>query len=144
MGSSTRLRVNAPDVINEVIEGDAVVINLATGDYYSLTGSAALAWEALLHAATVDEVIESVAARYDGDGTEIADAVTSFVADLQREHLVVNTDQPCEPHLVVAHQQRMPFVPPRFDKFTDMQDLILLDPVHEVSERGWPHAASAS
>jgi hypothetical protein len=30
--------------------------------------------------------------------------------------------------------------PPALEKFTDMQDLILLDPVHEVDERGWPHA----
>jgi hypothetical protein len=31
------------------------------------------------------------------------------------------------------------FEPPVLEKFTDMQDLILLDPVHEVDERGWPH-----
>jgi hypothetical protein len=24
-------------------------------------------------------------------------------------------------------------------KFTDMQELLLLDPIHEVDERGWPH-----
>jgi hypothetical protein len=23
-------------------------------------------------------------------------------------------------------------------KFTDMQDLLLLDPIHEVDESGWP------
>jgi len=28
------------------------------------------------------------------------------------------------------------------EKYTDMQDLVLLDPVHEVDERGWPHVQS--
>ena len=37
-----------------------------------------------------------------------------------------------------------PFVPPTLEKYTDMQDLVLLDPVHEVDERGWPHAQAAA
>jgi hypothetical protein len=32
---------------------------------------------------------------------------------------------------------------PPISKFTDMQDIILLDPVHEVDARGWPHASAA-
>ena len=44
----------------------------------------------------------------------------------------------------VGGVERVPYVPPVLEKFTDMQDLILLDPVHEVSERGWPHAAIPS
>jgi hypothetical protein len=36
------------------------------------------------------------------------------------------------------------FEPPLLEKFDDLQDLILLDPVHEVlEEEGWPHARSA-
>ena len=30
------------------------------------------------------------------------------------------------------------FEAPRLEKYTDMQDLVLLDPVHEVDEQGWP------
>ena len=26
-----------------------------------------------------------------------------------------------------------------FEKYTDLADLILLDPVHDVSDAGWPH-----
>jgi hypothetical protein len=33
------------------------------------------------------------------------------------------------------------FEPPLLEKFTDMEDLLLLDPVHEVDGRGWPHPA---
>jgi hypothetical protein len=25
------------------------------------------------------------------------------------------------------------------EKFTDMHDLLLMDPIHEVSDAGWPH-----
>jgi hypothetical protein len=30
------------------------------------------------------------------------------------------------------------FVAPVLHKHTDMQDLLLLDPIHEVDETGWP------
>jgi hypothetical protein len=33
------------------------------------------------------------------------------------------------------------FVEPALNKYTDMQELLLLDPVHEVSEAGWPSKA---
>ena len=36
---------------------------------------------------------------------------------------------------------RLPFAAPVLEKHTDMQDLILLDPVHEVGAEGWPHPA---
>ena len=33
------------------------------------------------------------------------------------------------------------YQPPVFERFTDMGDLLLLDPVHEAEEeKGWPHA----
>ena len=30
------------------------------------------------------------------------------------------------------------FAPPAFEKFTDMEELLLLDPIHEVGDTGWP------
>ena len=30
-----------------------------------------------------------------------------------------------------------------FERFTDMQDLLLLDPIHDVDETGWPVRADA-
>jgi hypothetical protein len=32
---------------------------------------------------------------------------------------------------------------PVLNKYTDMQDLLLLDPIHEVDERGWPNSVEA-
>ena len=31
-----------------------------------------------------------------------------------------------------------PFEPPTLSKYKDMQDMLLLDPVHDVEEAGWP------
>ncbi|MCU1244771.1 MAG: hypothetical protein JWN02_681, partial [Acidobacteria bacterium] len=33
---------------------------------------------------------------------------------------------------------------PRLERYTDMQEIILLDPVHKVDSQGWPHAAPSA
>jgi hypothetical protein len=39
-----------------------------------------------------------------------------------------------------AAGEKEAYRPPQFECFTDMGDLLLLDPVHEAEDdRGWPH-----
>jgi len=40
---------------------------------------------------------------------------------------------------VITSAERPPFTKPELHKFTDMQDLLLFDPIHEVDESGWPN-----
>jgi hypothetical protein len=129
-----RLRVNAPHVINEVIDGEAVIINLATGDYFSLRGSGAFVWSAIERGAGTEEIVDAFVAG-GADRAEVATAVGALVTELDREGLIVS-DGPAE--AVGLDAPAGAFVAPRLEKFTDMKDLILLDPVHEVGEGGWP------
>jgi hypothetical protein len=33
------------------------------------------------------------------------------------------------------------FQPPTLESYNDMQDLLLLDPIHDVDDMGWPQKA---
>ena len=37
---------------------------------------------------------------------------------------------------------KIPFEPPRLERYTDMKDYFLLDPIHEVDSAGWPRPAA--
>jgi len=51
-----------------------------------------------------------------------------------------NGDRP--PRAAAPTADRPPFVKPILQKYTDMADLLLLDPIHEVDAgQGWPHPA---
>ena len=139
-----RYRVNSPQVINETIDGEAIMINLATGAYYSLDRVGGDVWTVLEHGATVDDVVTALQARYDGTAEDMTAGVGALVDQLVAEELIVQADGNGAPPAPEASGEKQPFSPPRLDKFTDMQDLILLDPVHEVDSRGWPHTAPAS
>ena len=134
----------SPRVINETIDGEAVMINLASGNYYILDPVGAEVWTYIERAASVPEIVDGLSARYDGAPADIEGAVGGLLTELQSEDLVV----PADGENGAAHAtapaapagDRQPFSTPKLEKFTDMQDLILIDPVHQVDEAGWPHA----
>jgi hypothetical protein len=141
-----RFRVNSPQVISETIQGETIVIHLMTGTYYSLQNTAADAWEGIAASATAGEIAATLANRYDASVEEIEDGVAALVGQLRAEDLIVEMEDAdatasSYPARDAANgTARLPFQAPRLEKFTDMQDLVLLDPVHEVDPRGWPHA----
>jgi hypothetical protein len=137
------LRVNTPQVIHESIDGEVIVIDLGTGNYYSLKGSGAEIWDALHRAgvATEDELVAVLDDRFETAREELAAGVASLAAELRAESLIVEADASAKADASrpdVSGSAKGPFETPRLEKFTDMQDLVLLDPVHEVDATGWP------
>jgi hypothetical protein len=138
-----RFRLNSPNVIAETIDGEAILVDLRTGSYYSIQGSGSTLWDAIAAGASVGSLADEVATAYSVDRAAAEEAVSSFCAELEREGLIVSldglADSTAEPAFELGSNGHV-FSPPVVEKYTDMQDLVLLDPVHEVDERGWPHA----
>jgi len=146
MTGLSRFVINHPKVIHETIEGETVLVNLDSGTYYSLDGIGAEVWALVERGAPVGGIIEWVASRYEGTRVDIEKALFLLMEELQREALIV-TDETRESGdladydgsgTVEAGLHTATFVPPVLHKYTDMQDLLLLDPIHDVDEAGWP------
>jgi hypothetical protein len=135
---SVPLRINAPKVIHEVFETEVVIVNLETGIYYSARGSGIEIWRALERGHSRAAIVGHFAP-WPG-GSEKADA---FLEQLLREQLVVEK-QNGETETAANISATSEFLPPQLDKFTDMQELLLLDPIHELDESGWPRKAPAT
>jgi len=140
---TTRLRVNSPNVIYETIEGEVILIDLKTGTYYSLRDSGAAVWQAIEQGAGEDGIAAELRSRYEASEEEIRDAVRRLLDELEREGLVRAEEGEAVSAAPASGNgaERLPFAAPVLEKHTDMQDLILLDPVHEVGAEGWPHPA---
>lgn len=140
--------ITNPQVIHETIEGETIIIDLATGTYYSLQGAAPVIWGALAAGETSPEIVQRLRDAYEGLAPDVESVVGAFLRELEAEQLVALAPNGNEPspsptakNGSAANAEGAPFVPPKLEKYTDMQDIILLDPVHKVDERGWPHAA---
>ena len=142
--NAARFELN-PQVLHETIDGEVIVIDLATGTYYSLRGSAADVWQLLAQApgVTTPQIAEALVAHYEaGDGDVEAD-LSRFVGQLVDERLVNRVEAVGDAGVPVPVPERngqapRAFEPPALEKYTDMQELVLLDPVHEVDQTGWP------
>lgn len=137
-------QVNSPNVIHEVIDGEAVLVNLESGSYYSIDNVGAAIWEYIENGLNVSQIIEGVADRYEGTQNDIEQGVQQLFTQLQEEQLIVPIEAPQTdgqvPPVNDAASSKPPFEVPILHKYTDMEDLLLLDPIHEVDETGWPHS----
>ena len=142
--NNQRFRVNSPTVTHEIIDGEAVIINLDTGNYYSLVDVGSFIWSLVEKGASASDVQNGVLQTYQGDAQEIDRGVQELLSQLHQENLIVPVDAAAEPFDLA---QAMPstnghekpsFNPPALHKYSDMQELLLLDPIHDVDDAGWP------
>ena len=141
-----RFRINRPIVVDEVFDDEVVIIHFDTGNYYSLDSVGTEIWGLIEGGASVGEIVASLAQRYDDSHAEMEEAITRFVVELQEEDLVA-ASAPKNLTALQGGEKRsaappatsgQPFRAPIISRYTDMQDLLLLDPIHEVDEDGWP------
>lgn len=101
----------ASGIVADTIGDDTIVINISTGAYYALTPLGAQVWQEATGAA--------------GDVSPPEDALRTFVD----EGLLV-TDR----DLTVEAKDAESL----YTKYSDMEDLLIADPIHEVGADGWP------
>ena len=140
-------------VVHEAFDDEVIVVNLENGSYYSVSGSGAAIWKLIAGGVTLPAMIQAVGESYQGDRAEIEREVARFVDELQLEQLIAPVEDVTRPDGVQADDgvptdaaQPLDADPPVFEapvleKYTDMEQLLLLDPIHDVDETGWPNAA---
>lgn len=137
-------RVNEPRIVHQTIDGEAILIDFENGAYYSTAGSGAWIWECLSSGLGEEAILETLGMRYTGDKATMESSVLAFIDQLTTASLIVPLDPDAgSPALPAgstpsAADGPVVFEIPRLDTYTDMQDLLLLDPVHDVSGQGWP------
>ncbi len=149
MEKSQVFRINRPQIVCETIDGEVVIVNLDKGYYYSLLKTGADIWSGIERQIDRHSLIQEMTQAYDGSVEEIAAAIDEFLEKLQHEELIisdliesVSTDNDIKKISKTANKPS--FEKPMLEKFTDMEDLLLLDPIHEVDvEAGWPNTKIA-
>lgn len=104
----------APQVVSDSFDGDRVVIDIHSGAYYTLTPEAASLFSEAIDGGEVvgDPDRLPVLVRLMAEGLLIGDESVTGVEPAPAEAA--------------------------FTRYTDMADLLLLDPIHEVENEGWP------
>ncbi len=134
--------VDTPSVVSEVIDDELVVMNLATGHYFSSVGSGAVAWACLEQGMDSAAIAAVLGQAFDATDAQIEADLSSFIKSLRSNGLVrpgdVATVAAATGTRPPASAIRAPYSSPQMNAYTDMKDLLMLDPIHDVADEGWP------
>lgn len=124
-----------PRLAADVFDGEYIIANLDTGLYYSIQGIA-VSLVAALPFETPQPHINLLADAFPLNATSIHDELNDIFQELVKEEIIKEGHLTSNP---VATSCSPPdqYIPSRFNRYADMQDLLLLDPIHEVDEEGW-------
>jgi len=143
LSADQHFRLSERDVVVEAFPDETVAVNLATGRYYSLDPSSAAALGLVTSGQPLGRVVAHLATVHGAPEGTVELALHAFVQQLVAEELVVTAgpgDAPASP-LPPTEAGDAPFVAPMLAVYSDMEDLLLLDPIHDVDDTGWPARA---
>ena len=120
---------NEQQVAAKVMDGEAILINLATGTYYSMPATGGFIWSLIERRMSLNGIVRNLAIIYDAEEQALEADVVSLCQALCDEGLLTistegNTDDTIVPHTV----GRLAYTAPTLEKFTDMAEMFALDP----------------
>jgi hypothetical protein len=121
--------------------GEAVVIHLERGTYFSLRGSGGIIWSLLQAPTSVADIVAALDGQIRLPSKDIEAVLTAFVAKLAEHDLITSSIGPARPPAISAEALGSLAEPPSLEIYTDLAELIAMDPVHEIDIlTGWPKA----
>jgi hypothetical protein len=137
LSTSDCVSANEQQVAAKVMDGEAILINLGTGIYYSLGATGGFIWSLVEKRHSVGDIVRSMMAHYDVGESEATRDVLRLASDLCAEGLATATAAASAPVSPAAEGSpipqaptapRLPYEPPTMEKYTDMAEMFALDP----------------
>ncbi len=115
---------------------EIVIINTETGSYYTISGSAVSVIRWFFSPISDHQVVQLIENTFPNEVSE----ATTFVDWLKEQGLIyaVEPSQDNKEGQNRVNNNTIVFNQWVYSRFDDMSDLIRLDPIHDVSEKGWP------
>lgn len=126
--AETRLHTNEGEVTATVIDGEAIMINLTSGVYYSTDGVGARVWELAAAGATVAETAALIAREYDVPAAQASADTEKLVNQFIEEKLLIPHTYTSSPAPSAAEPSATPYQAPNLEIYREMGHLLALDP----------------
>lgn len=131
--------LNTNKVYASVADGQYVILNFVSGAYYSLNTPSTAVLQDILEGAPESEVEAALARIWPAE--DVHGALQAFLDRLYG--LEVLCPEEASAAAAAVHCAALPAggeLDLRVDEYNDVADLLLMDPIHEVSEdAGWPN-----
>lgn len=124
------LKPNTAEVSAKLVDGEAILINLSNGMYYSMDSVGGFIWSLIEQGHDLDSISATVARRYAADEDVAKRDVEALAQQLLDENLIVPAEAGVSKWVAETNHVTTPqaYSAPLLNKFDDMTDLFALDP----------------
>ena len=127
---------------HETIEGETMIIDTVHGRLIMVSGGGPFVLECLRQGTSRHDLIEKIADRF---GREAGDRASAFIDEMMTIGVLVesdrlnNSEQVSEAEPSPKVQVDWPeSIAPMIERYDDIAEIIAMDPIHDVSNAGWP------
>jgi hypothetical protein len=85
---------HSPDVVFRDLDGEAVILDLASGTYFGLNDVGTRVWQLVAEGRSAAQIVDRVAAEYDADRATIERDVARLLDALSARRLIVDVPPP--------------------------------------------------
>jgi hypothetical protein len=124
-----RLVVDENKVAGKVMDGEAIIIDLSTGVYYSADKVGGFVWSQIEAGCALGEIIERVCAHYAVDPAQAQTDIMEFATQLLQADLVsAQSGDASAASDNDGSQEKEAYETPKLVPYEEMADLLALDP----------------
>jgi len=125
----SRLEHNDSEIAAKVIDGEAILINLSNGTYYSMDKVGGFIWELIKNNYNLAEIVKVLTEHYDVSAEQAKTDVETLAADLVEENIVkIGKGERQGEELIKPLSHKLKYETPKLNTYRDMNDLLALDP----------------
>ena len=128
-----------PNILHETIGDETILLDMVLGDYHSLLACAVDVWRLIEQGASANQIVDCLCDEYQVGKETITGDVLAFLTELEAANVIERISTPPAHDVslqgVTNHGH---YCAPKLETYTDMQDLLTIDPIHDVDEMGWP------
>jgi len=122
------LKPNLAAVAAKVIDGEAIIMNLTNGAYYSMTGVGAHIWQSIEQESNYAAILEGILTRYNIEAPQARVDLDALISTLLEDDLIIAGNDAIESASIAATTGVEVYEAPVLNKYTEMADLLALDP----------------
>jgi len=125
-------KVNSPGVIHDEIDSEVVIVDLNIGHYFRINKESSQLWNLIIKGNSISQILTSCENRSD-----LQLDMAKIVQNLLNLQIICEVAEQSNP---ITELPKWKYTKFEIEKFTDLEDILGLDPIHEVDEeKGWPN-----
>ncbi|MGA9294675.1 MAG: PqqD family protein [Ignavibacteriaceae bacterium] len=125
---SGRYKPNDSEVASKIMDGEAILINLSNGTYYSMDKTASFIWSLISLEYDFGEILNKLNEVYDVNKDTIEKDIESLFENLINEKIIFPTDAASRTGDFDESPENTDYERPELMIYNDMKDLLALDP----------------